>query len=373
MTVEWLDVSDTDPRVAYVATAGQTTFIVPFAFLDEADLKVYVNDVLKTLSTDYTTTGEADDDGGTVVFNTGLTVSDSVVIVRDVTVEIATHIPPSGPLDIPALNLTFSRMVMMLQKVVGLFPRCLQQPDSDVADLGPIPVVSDRASKYLAFDAEGQPIVASAVSASVPVTAAAATILDDTTTAAMLATLGLIGVAWPYTGTTAPSGTVLGQGQALSRTTYAALWTWAQANARVVTDAAWATDTGAYSSGDGSTTFRIPQLGGRVVAGRETSASLLTTAGSGIDGDTLGATGGTQTHTLTPAQVGTININLVADDGDAATGANTSLGGGSIGGVTIANGVASGEAQITSSSSSAHLNTQPTIVLNYIIVTGPTA
>jgi len=52
-------------------------------------------------------------------------------------------------------------------------------------------------------------------------------------------------------------------GAALSRTTYAGLWAWAQANSVVVTDAAWAaTSWGAFSSGDLSTTFRVPDFRG---------------------------------------------------------------------------------------------------------------
>ncbi len=49
-------------------------------------------------------------------------------------------------------------------------------------------------------------------------------------------------------------------GAMLVRTEYPALWAWAQANARVVTEAVWAGgDKAAFSTGDTSTTFRLPQ------------------------------------------------------------------------------------------------------------------
>lgn len=51
-------------------------------------------------------------------------------------------------------------------------------------------------------------------------------------------------------------------GASLSRTTYANLWAWAQANSVVVTEANWSTNTGAFSSGDGTTTFRVPEVRG---------------------------------------------------------------------------------------------------------------
>ncbi len=52
-------------------------------------------------------------------------------------------------------------------------------------------------------------------------------------------------------------------GAALSRTTYAGLWAWAQANSIVVAEVNWSpTNTGAFSTGDGSTTFRVPDTRG---------------------------------------------------------------------------------------------------------------
>ncbi len=54
-------------------------------------------------------------------------------------------------------------------------------------------------------------------------------------------------------------------GALVSRTTYAGLWAWAQANAPVYSDATWTGSSlyrGAYSSGDGSTTFRLPNVRG---------------------------------------------------------------------------------------------------------------
>lgn len=91
---------------------------------------------------------------------------------------------------------------------------------------------------------------------------------------------------------TAPSGWQFCFGQALSRTTNAALF------------AAIGTT---YGTGDGSTTFNVPDLRGRVAAGRDdmggTAANRLTTGGSGVDGATLGAAGGAENVTLTAAQL----------------------------------------------------------------------
>lgn len=83
-----------------------------------------------------------------------------------------------------------------------------------------------------------------------------------------------------FGGTAAPSGWLMCDGSAVSRTTYASLWT-----------AIGST----FGAGDGSSTFNLPDLRGRVPAGQDdmggSAASRLTTAGSSVDGATLGATG----------------------------------------------------------------------------------
>lgn len=92
------------------------------------------------------------------------------------------------------------------------------------------------------------------------------------------------GCIFPFAGGILPTQWLFCNGAEVSRVTYDTLFS--------------AIGT-AYGSGNGTSTFDLPDLGGRVPAGKESSATRLTTAGSGIDGDTLGADGGSQTHTLT--------------------------------------------------------------------------
>lgn len=187
----WLDVSDDASRIAYVATLAQTIFVVPFAFLDEDHVEVYVNDVLKTKTTDYTISGEGEEDGGSVTLLVASAAADSVVLVRNVPYELVTHVPLSGDLDIAALNLQFSLFTMMLQQLEAAQTRSLRQPASDEDDLDDLPVAASRASKYLAFDADGQPSLVASVTSAVSATAFMLTLLDDTTAAAARTTLGI--------------------------------------------------------------------------------------------------------------------------------------------------------------------------------------
>lgn len=80
-------------------------------------------------------------------------------------------------------------------------------------------------------------------------------------------TAGLpIGHTFPNLSNTPPAGCLALQGGLVNRDTYPDLWAWVQANAPLITESAWQalaavqTSVGAYSSGDGSTTFRLPLM-----------------------------------------------------------------------------------------------------------------
>lgn len=144
-------------------------------------------------------------------------------------------------------------------------------------------------------------------------------------------------------------GWLLCYGQAVSRTTYAALF--------------GAIGT-TYGTGDGTTTFNLPDLRGRVAAGKDNMggppASRLTSGGSGVDGTTLGAVGGAETHTLSVAQIPSHTHSLAAA---AGAGGNSAAGGAGYGYPTSGTTGSQG-------SGGAHNNAQPTIVLTACIYAG---
>ncbi|MEN6387166.1 MAG: tail fiber protein [Phycisphaerales bacterium] len=179
--------------------------------------------------------------------------------------------------------------------------------------------------------------------------------VSDDADAALAAVTGLVpaGVIVPYAVATAPTGWLACGGQAVSRTTYAALFT--------------AIGT-TFGSGDSSTTFNLPDLRGRVVAGLNTlggsDANRLTVAGCGIEGDNLGAAGGTETHTLVTNEIPAHTHNFTVG-GNAAGGNRTAIQG-----AATIEGANPASAPIQNAGGGlAHNNTQPTIVLNYIIKT----
>lgn len=192
--------------------------------------------------------------------------------------------------------------------------------------------------------------------------------------------IGIVSEVRMIASSTIPTNWFLCYGQAISRTTYAALFT--------------AIGT-TFGVGDGSTTFNIPDQRGRVAAGVDnmggTAANRITTGVAGFDGTILGNSGGdenyaqhnhaitdpTHTHGITDpghqhlwgngANGGTLGAGSIdasfINSGTSSLNTNPNVTGitniGAATGITINNaGVGVGA------------NVQPTAMFNFIIYAG---
>lgn len=145
---------------------------------------------------------------------------------------------------------------------------------------------------------------------------------------------------WPTD--TPPTGWLLCDGSAVSRTTYSDLY------ALIGTT---------YGAGDGSTTFNLPNMKGKVVAGKDSGQTEF---------DALAETGGAKTHTLTTAELPAHAHSTPGLTGWPAVGSGAGWNGWAGGQNPF---VTERTATNNAGSGTAHNNMQPYIVLNFIIKT----
>ncbi|MBC5786915.1 phage tail protein [Clostridium facile] len=135
---------------------------------------------------------------------------------------------------------------------------------------------------------------------------------------------------------TAPTGWLLCNGSSVSRTTYSALYN------KITTK---------YGSGNGSTTFTLPNLKGRVPVG--VGSSPFTS---------LGNNGGSTSVTLTVSQIPQHNHGQVVTAGENGTSTRIDYAGDGAGNIYT-----QGAKSENTGGGSSHTNLQPYLTVNYII------
>lgn len=129
-----------------------------------------------------------------------------------------------------------------------------------------------------------------------------------------------------FNGIFAPFGFLKENGALLSRVTYARLWAIASVSGNIVLEADWAANTGAFSSGDLATTFRLPDArgeflrmwddtrgidAGRSMAQRQADSNKAHV--HTVSGGTLGATGVSSAVSAAGVQLLTGSTVIVVD------------------------------------------------------------
>lgn len=385
-----MTVSSQINKLIFLGDGANKTFVFPFPGVAAADIGVYYTDATGTISllspSLYTLvlnpaiapnpTGI----GGTVTYplsGSAIAIGTFLTILRTLPLTQPTSLANQGTLYQPVLESMDDQQTMQLQQLFELLGRQITVAISDPTPSA-LPPAAQRAGLAFMFDSSGNPIAAAPGGANSPVSSAMAPVVNAASIAAAVALLGLTGVtaeptgvmkAWAGTSSaTPPAGYLLCGGQAVSRT---------GANA-----ALFALVGTTFGVGDGSTTFNVPDMRGRVPAGLDNingiAANRLTALSitSGGGSTTLGGNGGLETHTLLVAELpasppsGTIggsqataNVGIVSANDSQVGGAFPRVGPAT---VTI-NGSNFTFTGANLGSGTPHVIVQPTICLNWII------
>jgi len=187
-----MTVSTSANRASYSGNGATVAFSFPYYFLSSSHLVVNRRvtssgaDTVLVETTDYTVSGAGASAGGTVTLNSAPTSAQSLTIYRDPPRTQLTDLVENDPLPAEEVEKAYDKLTMLVQRLSDRMDRTLRQPDGDTSAISAFPNSVTRASKYLTFDASGNPETINSVTA---VSAVAANSANINTLAAISSTL----------------------------------------------------------------------------------------------------------------------------------------------------------------------------------------
>lgn len=189
-----MSLNETIPARNDYVSSGGTDYAFTFKVYDQAHLAVYKDGAVQTLNTHYRVRNGAspftalantslpsdgfiqflDVGGGVDTLDNGI----AVAILRDQPMEQQSEYA-GEPFPPARLEKDYDKVVMLIQQLEEVLGRSLRAPAGDTARVDPLPTQADRASKYAAYDADGNPIATSGTTSDIMVSAFAETFLDD--------------------------------------------------------------------------------------------------------------------------------------------------------------------------------------------------
>lgn len=198
-----MSLSSTTNRNDYVGNGATATYAYGFKVYLSSELRVTVVNTAGvetrlTINTDYTVTGVGSSSGGNIVLVNAsqawltsgfLTTGYGLTVRRVRALTQLADIRNQGEFYPETHEDVFDKMVMNQQQLQDELDRAVRLPETEAGSADfVLPTIDSRANQLLGFDADGDPIAAAAVSATV--SSFMQTVLDDTTAGAARTTLG---------------------------------------------------------------------------------------------------------------------------------------------------------------------------------------
>lgn len=158
-----MTVSSTTSRADYTGNGSTTAFTVPFYFLDNTHVTVYLT-VIATgatttlvLGTDYTLTGAGVSTGGTVTTTVAPSTSQKLSILRSVPQTQLIHYVPNDPFPAASHEQALDQLTMEVQQVNETLARSIKLSSTNTMTSTEFTVpATTRANKVLGFDSTGE-------------------------------------------------------------------------------------------------------------------------------------------------------------------------------------------------------------------------
>lgn len=203
----------TEPApLSYSGNGSTTAFPVTWKYFAKSHVIATLRsssgtETLWVLDTDYTLTAAGVDAGGTLTATTAPATGTTLVIELDPPNTQTSSLPLGGAFPSTTVEAAADLAAQRDAKLEALFNRALRVPKTDTQSDTELqlPIDSARASKFLAFDANGAPIASSGTSANLgPVSSFVDTLLDDSSANVFVQTLvaGLTAETLPTTSDT---------------------------------------------------------------------------------------------------------------------------------------------------------------------------
>ncbi len=192
-----MTIASNSMRVRYTGSGTTGPFAFSFPITATSDLEITRitiadgTESLFVLDTDYTVDWSDGDSSGSVTLTTSISSSYYLLIRRVVGVIQETDIRNNGSTYLESVEDALDYQSMVAQQHDDSINRAVRAPINEYALDMELPPASDRASKYMAFDASGEPIATALTTSTAAVTAFAQTLLDDTTASDARTTLGI--------------------------------------------------------------------------------------------------------------------------------------------------------------------------------------
>jgi hypothetical protein len=153
-------ISNVPRRIVYTGSAGVGPYAFNFEVLLNTDINVYKNDVLLTLTTDYTVSISPTLGTGSVTLVSAAAGTDRITIVGARAVERTTDFTTGGDFFANSMNDELDSQTILVQQVAETAERSIKAPVTDPTNINmTLPINTVRAGKTLAFDVNGNPVV----------------------------------------------------------------------------------------------------------------------------------------------------------------------------------------------------------------------